>query len=193
MFPYVDCNGWHAGAELGGFQGGANDPPKFYLVPPVAPPKFFRSFSESPTQTINSSPCCKTGPSSGPPKWKCLAPPLHAVIDDYKRSDTIFHSTKSWSRMGSLRQFRWFALKYSFGLYFKCFINLKTLELGWLCPVALPGYAPCGNRFLIAGYIPAQEFVIERSSCAHRIDNSNLPTQFSIMIKSWTIMTILFT
>ena len=75
MFPYVDCNGWHAGAELGGFQGG-NDPLKFYLAPPVAPSIFFRSFSESPTQTINSSPCCKTGPSSGPPKWKCLAPPL---------------------------------------------------------------------------------------------------------------------
>jgi len=42
----------------------------------VAPPKFFRSLSESPTQTIDSSPCCKTGPSSSPPKWKCLAPPL---------------------------------------------------------------------------------------------------------------------
>jgi len=35
-----------------------------------------RSLSESPTQTIDSSPCCKTGPSSGPPKWKCLTPPL---------------------------------------------------------------------------------------------------------------------
>jgi len=41
------------------------------------------------------------------------------------------------------------------------------------CPVALPGYAPCGNRILIAGYRPAQEFVIERSSCAHRFGNSN--------------------
>ena len=63
------------GAELGGCQGGYY-PPKFCLSPPVAPPKFFRSLSESPTQTIDSSPCCKTGPSSGPPKWRCLAPPL---------------------------------------------------------------------------------------------------------------------
>ena len=29
-----------------------------------------RSLSESPTQTIDSSPCCKTGPSSGPPQMK---------------------------------------------------------------------------------------------------------------------------
>ena len=54
--------------------------------------------------------------------------------------------------MGSLRQFRLFALKYFFGLYSKYFINLQTLELGWHCPVALPGYAPCGNRILILGY-----------------------------------------
>jgi len=47
-------------------------PPQFCL----APQNFFRSLSESPTQTIDSSPCCKTGPSSGPPKSKCLAPPL---------------------------------------------------------------------------------------------------------------------
>ena len=41
-------------------------------------PKIFRvtschrsmSFSESPTQTIDSSPCCKTGPSSAPPQMK---------------------------------------------------------------------------------------------------------------------------
>jgi len=73
------------------------------------------------------------------------------VIDDYKRSDTNFYSTKTWSRMGSLKQFRWFALKYLFGLHFKYFIKLQTLELGWHCPVALPGYAPCGNRILISG------------------------------------------
>jgi len=41
-----------------------------------------RSLSESPTQTIDSSPCCKTGPSSGPPNenvWlrPCLAT-MHA-------------------------------------------------------------------------------------------------------------------
>jgi len=33
----------------------------------VGPPKFFRSLSERPTQTIDTSPCCKTGPSSDPP------------------------------------------------------------------------------------------------------------------------------
>jgi len=46
----------------------------------MAPPKFFRSLSESPTQTIDSSPCCKTGPTSGPPKWKCLAPSLDMAV-----------------------------------------------------------------------------------------------------------------
>jgi len=29
-------------------------------------------------------------------------------------------------------------MKYFFGLYFKYFINLKTLELGGHCPVAPP-------------------------------------------------------
>ena len=98
--------------------------------------------------------------------------PMPAIIDDYKRSDTSFYSTKSWSRMGSLRQFRWFALKYFFGLYLKYFLHLQTLESGWHCPVALPGYAPCGNRILTAGYRPAQEFVIEQSSCAYQFGNS---------------------
>jgi len=60
------------GAELGGF----HCPPK--ILPGL--PKFFRSLSESPTQTIDSSPCCKTGHSSAPPKWKCLAPPLRRDI-----------------------------------------------------------------------------------------------------------------
>jgi len=36
-----------------------------------------------------------------------------------------------------------------------------------------PGYPPGGNRILIAVYRPAQEFVIEQSSCAHRFGNSN--------------------
>jgi len=31
----------------------------------------------------------------------------------------------------------------------------------------------CGNRILIAGYRPAQVFVIERSLCTHRFGNSN--------------------
>jgi len=45
--------------------------------------------------------------------------------------------------------------------------------LGGIAPLPPPGYAPGGNRILIAGYRPAQEFVIERSSCAHRFGNSN--------------------
>jgi len=54
------------GAEIGGARGATA--PQILTGPPVAPPKFFRSLSESPTQIIDSSPCCKTGPSSGPPK-----------------------------------------------------------------------------------------------------------------------------
>ena len=63
----------------GGARGvpGGPLPPKNFAW---APQKFFRSLSESPTQTIGSSPCCKTGSSSGPPKWKCLAPPLFKRI-----------------------------------------------------------------------------------------------------------------
>jgi len=38
------------------------------------------------------------------------------------------------------------------------------------CP---PGYAPGGNRILIADYRPAQAFVIEWSLSAHRFGNSN--------------------
>jgi len=54
------------------------------------------------------------------------------------------------------------------------FINLKTLQLGDISPVALTGYALGGNRgILIAGYRPAQAFAIERSLCAHRFGNSN--------------------
>ena len=55
---------------------------------------------------------------------------LAAIDYDYKRSDTSLCSTISWNRIGSLRQFRWFALTCIFGLYFKYFINLKTLTLG---------------------------------------------------------------
>jgi len=75
---------------------------------------------------------------------------LFVVIDyDYKRSNTSLRSTKSQSRIGSLRQIRWFALKYFFGLYFKYFINLKILELGWHCPTVSHSYTPGGNRILI--------------------------------------------
>jgi len=43
---------------------------------------------------------------------------------------------------------------------------------GDIAPVA-PGYAPGGNRILIAGYRPAQEFVIERSLYPRRFGNAN--------------------
>jgi len=46
--------------------------------------------------------------------------------------------SNSWSRIGSLRQFRLFPLKYLFGLNFKYFINLKTLELGMALPRCHP-------------------------------------------------------
>ena len=39
-------------------------------------------------------------------------------------------------------------------------------------PIA-DGSAPGDNRILIAGYRPAQEFVIERRLCAHQFGNSN--------------------
>jgi len=45
--------------------------------------------------------------------------------------------------------------------------------LGGIAPLPPPGYELGGNRILIAGYRPAQEFVIERSSCAHRFGNSS--------------------
>ena len=42
--------------------------------------------------------------------------------------------------------------------------------MGGIAPLPHPptGYAPGGNRILIAGYRPVQEFVTERSSCAHQ-------------------------
>jgi len=42
-----------------------------------------------------------------------------------------------------------------------------------LVPVVPSGYAPGGNRTLIAGCRPAQAFVIERSLCAHLFGNTN--------------------
>jgi len=55
--------------------------------------------------------------------------------------------------------------------YFKYITNLKTLGLGGYRPHFPVGYAPGGNRVLIAGYSPAQEFVIERSLSTHRFGN----------------------
>jgi len=47
------------------------------------------------------------------------------------------------------------------------------LELGVALPRCPHSCAPSGNHILIAGYKPAQEFLTERSSCAHRFGNSN--------------------
>jgi len=63
-------------------RGGARGVP----LPPQNFPRDVMSLHWSPTQTIGSSPCCKTGPSSGPPKWKCLAPPLMASNEHYSTS-----------------------------------------------------------------------------------------------------------
>ena len=75
---WLDIRYPQAGAELGGCQGDTY-PPIFCLVHPVAPPKIFRSLSESPTQTIDSSPCCKTGPSSGPQMKMSGSAPAHKL------------------------------------------------------------------------------------------------------------------
>jgi len=66
---------------------------------------------------------------------KSVTPIVLLVVIDYRRSDTSLYWTKSCSGIGSLRQVRWFVLKYFFGVYFKYFINLKTLELGALPPL----------------------------------------------------------
>jgi len=52
-------------------------------------------------------------------------------------------------------------------------LTSKLWHWGRHCSCCLFSYAPGGNHILIAGYTPAQEFVIERSSCAHRFGNSN--------------------
>jgi len=49
----------------------------------------------------------------------------------------------------------------------------RLWKWGWNCCVAPLGYVPGGNRILIAGYRPAQKFVIERTSCAHWFGNSH--------------------
>jgi len=72
------------GAEIGGCQGGP-------LPPKILPgtPKI-RALSESPTQTIDSSPCCKTGPSSGPPNENvCLRPWSQRVFETIVRVPSV--------------------------------------------------------------------------------------------------------
>ena len=66
-----------SGAELGG------PGPQILPGPPVAPPKFFRSLSESPTQTIDSSPCCKTGPSDSPPNENVWLRPCSSLFFEH--------------------------------------------------------------------------------------------------------------
>jgi len=46
---------------------------------------------------------------------------------------------------------------------------MKASELGGHCARFPHGNAPGGNRILIASFRPAQEFVVDRSSCAHRL------------------------
>jgi len=59
-------------------------------------------------------------------------------------------------------------------LILQIFYLPENFEIGdGIAPLHPPGYAPGCNRILIAGCRPAQEFVTERSPCAHRFGNSN--------------------
>jgi len=60
---------------------------------------------------------------------------LPVVIDDYKRSDASSYSTESWSRMGSLRQFRWFALSISLACTSNIFLTCKLWNWGGIAPL----------------------------------------------------------
>jgi len=84
LLPHTE-GGCQRVSHRGGARGvpGGPLPPHFCLAPQWPPKNFPRDVMPlhwSPTLTIDSSPCCKTGPSSGPPKWKCLAPPLVSQI-----------------------------------------------------------------------------------------------------------------
>ena len=77
--PHHYQHWWKGRGGARGVPGGATAPQNFAWPsqwPPQNFPRDVMALHWSPTQTIDSSPCCKTGPSSGPPKWKCLAPPL---------------------------------------------------------------------------------------------------------------------
>jgi len=102
------CNGtdrvpycFHPGAELGSARG-ATAPQKFCHCPPKIlssqchPQNFpldVMPLHWSPTQTTDSSPCCKTGPSSGPPNenvW--LRPSFHPPsLTEYHIALTEYH------------------------------------------------------------------------------------------------------
>ena len=87
---------------------GGHSPPNFAWPPQWLSQNFpgdVMSLHWSPTQTIDSSPCCKTGPSSGPPKWKCLAPPLNA-IENFSSSETLHKKlwVKQYAPIGLGRQ-----------------------------------------------------------------------------------------
>ena len=83
--------------------GGATAPSPNFAWPPRVPPKIFRvtschwsrSLSESPTQTIDSSPCCKTGPSSGPPNENVWLRPCSNVV---AQTDLAFVSNRRMTR-----------------------------------------------------------------------------------------------
>jgi len=75
-----------------------------------------------------------------------------------------------WVPWGSFVDLHW---SISLACTSNILLTCKLQHWGWHCPVALPGYVRCGNRILIAGYRPVQEFVIVRSSCAHQFGNSN--------------------
>ena len=101
--------------ERAGGRGGARGVPGGPLPPQIlpAPPNFPRDVMPlhwSPTQTIDSSPCCKTGPSSGPPNenvwlrpWQGAMPSLSGVpeplTDEVKCASCWWPETVGYKRM----------------------------------------------------------------------------------------------
>ena len=107
--------------------------------------------------------------------------------------------------MSSLRQFRWFAMTYFFGLYVKYFINLKTLALGGHWPRCPPGYAPGGvhvhndsviqinqhnfqqswnwvyivNMYSVSTVIMFTVLICSMASCWRNVSNSNVTMKFA--------------
>jgi len=91
-----------------------------------------RSLSESPTQTIDSSPCCKTGPSSGPPKWKCLLAP--ALLEgNYGRLKDFLSQDSKLSHLNLLDLADFFIYHYGFPFRFLMWPWVCASTAAYLC------------------------------------------------------------
>jgi len=89
----------NAGAELGGCLGGPL-PPKILPGPPSGPPKI-RSLSVGLFLKVLhrplTAPLLQNWPLQCPPKWKCLAPPLHKrVIWNLPRANVCEAVSNTW-------------------------------------------------------------------------------------------------